>query len=334
MQIQMNIDMDNNSLVSIIVPLFNAKQYIGRCLDSIINQSYKEIEIIIVDDGSTDGSGQLCDEIQAKDSRVVVVHKKNEGVSKARNAGLEKAKGKYIVFLDVDDLMKNNFIENIYQKNEFPLVVGGYELFGIKSGSEGPEKNMSINVEMELALLWNKKPEYYWWFVWGKLFRRDIIVNNNIRFKSELIYLEDFCFVLEYLSQIDSVCLQDSHDIQHLVESSKYSKYRMDYSHLKRHMQIHEECFTLLEKICNTSFVIMRKKIAYRHFANFWNYLIKSDRPYHEKFCNVEMFLKDDNKPRLFRYVSRRQRVYWMLCKSVYYLNYPFYIYKRRAYCL
>lgn len=329
------MDKDNNSLVSIIVPLYNAKQYIGRCIDSIINQSYKEIEIIIVDDGSTDGSSQLCDDIQAKDSRIVLIHKKNEGVSKARNAGLEKAKGKYIVFLDIDDLMKKDFVEKITQKSEFPLVVGGYELFGKNRGLYGPDKTMSINVEMGLASLWNSKTDNYWWYVWGKLFRRDVIIKNNIRFKSEMFYLEDFCFVLEYLSQIDSVFLQDSHDIQHLVESSKYSKYRMDYFHLKKHMLINEECFALLEKRCKTTFIKLRQRIAYRHFYNFMNYLIKSDRSYLEKLYNLKMYMKDDNKPNLFRNIvvhSRKQRTYWALCKTIYFLTFPLLNFKKNYY--
>lgn len=98
-------------LVSIIVPIYNVEEYLHECVDSVLNQSYKEIEVILVDDGSPDGCGKICDEYEKKDARVKVIHKKNGGLSDARNAGLEAASGKYIYFLDSDDYLVNNAIE-------------------------------------------------------------------------------------------------------------------------------------------------------------------------------------------------------------------------------
>ena len=92
-----------NDLVSIVVPIYNVEKYLKKCIDSIINQTYKNIEIILVDDGSTDNCGKICDEYTKTDNRIVVIHKKNGGLSDARNAGLDIAKGKYIAFVDSDD---------------------------------------------------------------------------------------------------------------------------------------------------------------------------------------------------------------------------------------
>ena len=93
-------------IISIIVPIYNTRRYIDKCVESIVNQTYKNIEIILVDDGSTDGSDKKCDEWKEKDKRIKVIHKENEGASSARNVGIENAKGKYIAFIDSDDYIQ------------------------------------------------------------------------------------------------------------------------------------------------------------------------------------------------------------------------------------
>lgn len=103
----------NNSLVSVILPIFNVEYYLSSCLDSIINQTYKNIEIILVDDGSKDNSGQICDEYASKDERIKVIHKDNEGVAKARITGFENSSGSYISFVDGDDYVSASYIEKL-----------------------------------------------------------------------------------------------------------------------------------------------------------------------------------------------------------------------------
>lgn len=294
----------NNPLISIIVPVYNVEKYIRPCLDSILSQTYTNWEAILVDDGSTDGSGAVCDEYVKRDNRFMVVHKENEGVSKARNLGIKQARGEYILFLDSDDLIKERCVENLTISRAYPLVVGGYEKFGIQTGFYGPDFIGIAHIE-DLPSIWNESPDSYWWFVWGKLFRRDVIIDNNIEFKTEMFYLEDFCFVLEYLSHIDFFYLLNNHDILHLIEETKYSRYRMDYAQLKRHMQIHEECFSLLERRCNAILIKMRQRIAYRHYVNFENYLLKSNKPITVKFKNAFLFRSDRTKPNLFNYIVR-----------------------------
>ena len=101
-------------LISIIVPVYNVEKYLRRCLDSIINQSYKNIEVLLIDDGSTDNSGKICDEYKKRDTRIKVLHEKNEGQATARNLGIRNAKGKYISFIDSDDFVDIYFIEKLY----------------------------------------------------------------------------------------------------------------------------------------------------------------------------------------------------------------------------
>ena len=107
--------MDNgNGLISIIVPVYNVEKYLRKCIESIINQTYENLEIILIDDGSTDESGEICDEVKNKDKRIIVIHKKNGGLSDARNVGIDNANGKYITFIDSDDYVEKNYIELLY----------------------------------------------------------------------------------------------------------------------------------------------------------------------------------------------------------------------------
>ena len=103
------------SLISVVVPVYNVKQYLDDCMHSIVNQTYENIEIILVDDGSTDGSGELCEEWKGKDSRIRVIHQENGGLSAARNTGIEHAKGSYIAFVDSDDWVSEEYIEKLYE---------------------------------------------------------------------------------------------------------------------------------------------------------------------------------------------------------------------------
>lgn len=102
-------------LISVIVPVFKVEQYLKRCVSSILNQSYKNIEIILVDDGSPDNCPEICDDLSSKYSNITVIHKKNGGLSSARNAGLEKCNGRYISFVDSDDFIDKNFINRLYE---------------------------------------------------------------------------------------------------------------------------------------------------------------------------------------------------------------------------
>ena len=111
------IQVDNNvPLITVIVPVYNKVNYVTRCIDSILAQSYKNLQVILVDDGSTDGSSDICDEYAAKDSRVEVVHKKNGGLSSARNCGIRIAKGEYVGFVDADDYIDVEMYRTLYDE--------------------------------------------------------------------------------------------------------------------------------------------------------------------------------------------------------------------------
>lgn len=138
-----------NTLISIIVPVYNVRDYVSKCLGSLVKQGYESIEIIVVDDGSTDGSGEICEEYSKKDKRIKVFHKKNGGLSSARNYGIRRAKGEYICLVDSDDYVEEGFVikmEEAAFSNDADIVVCGYN-------NEVPESQIMTGEEATIKLL-------------------------------------------------------------------------------------------------------------------------------------------------------------------------------------
>lgn len=190
--------------ISIIIPIYNVKEYLKKSIQSVINQTYKNIQIILVDDGSTDGSSDICDLFAKIDSRIEVYHKTNSGVADARNYGIEKASGDYIIFLDSDDWIDTDFCNILVDaaiKNDADLVVCNHKDIGVNF--EAP-----ANLIQEKRVVENREEfiidyienAFYVYVVWGKLYRRDII--RNIQFKKMKIG-EDTCFMLDVFGKVN-----------------------------------------------------------------------------------------------------------------------------------
>ena len=125
--------MKNNSVptISCIVPIYNCEKYLDKCVESILNQTFDDFEVILINDGSNDCSGEICDKFSKKDSRIKVIHKLNEGVSKTRNLGIEKSIGKWICFIDSDDYVEEFFFEKMLSdvKPETDLIISGFSIY-------------------------------------------------------------------------------------------------------------------------------------------------------------------------------------------------------------
>ena len=192
------------SSVSVIVPVYNVEKYLKRCVDSILAQSFADFELILVDDGSTDGSGLICDELAKTDNRITVQHNPNQGVSAARNNGIEAATGEWITFIDSDDYVLPDYLLSLYQgalESCADLVVTG-----IKHVFENaPDKVIvrewpAIVVQKEnLDVLFEKEILQYQKGPVIKLFKKDIIKKNDLCFNERLSRGEDALFVYEYL---------------------------------------------------------------------------------------------------------------------------------------
>lgn len=196
-----------NKKISVIVPVYNVEEYIERCVDSIINQTYKNLEIILIDDGSTDKSGNICDAYLAKDSRIKVVHKKNGGLSSARNAGLDIAMGDYIGFVDSDDYIELTMYEKLSEHvDESDIVCCGvyYAFLHKKSIFSCPNTIEKISAkDMFLKVFKGKECTVA---VCNKLFSKDIF--SDKRFKEGIIH-EDVEIIFDLIIKSGSVFLVD-----------------------------------------------------------------------------------------------------------------------------
>lgn len=185
----------DNKLVSIIVPVYNVELYLNKCVESIVHQTYDNLEIILVDDGSKDSSSLICDELKAKDKRIVVLHNINGGLSNARNSGLKIARGDYIGFVDSDDYIDEDMIEKMVEEFSNPSV----DLVSCGVKTEYSFRNeercysekfcISSNVAIKHLLIWDGKVKSY---ACGKLFKKEVI--KNVIFDETLLYGEDTPF--------------------------------------------------------------------------------------------------------------------------------------------
>ena len=197
-----------NPLISVIVPVYNAEHTLHRCIDSILQQSYRHFELLLVDDGSIDASGAICDQYVDNDGRVKVFHKTNGGVSSARNLALDNSSGDYITFCDSDDYVSEDWLTN-YQKgflSNMDLVIQGYTIIdrnGEKTTTRDKLNHCTscMNVRELIVKLMS---EGMYGFLWVKLFKSSIIRNNNLQFDEESRFREDEQFLTAYLKFVNT----------------------------------------------------------------------------------------------------------------------------------
>jgi len=196
--------------ISIIVPVHNVQQYLCICVDSILNQTFSDFELLLIDDGSRDNSGKLCDEYAEKDCRVNVVHQKHQGVSAARNHGIELARGELICFIDSDDWVEKDLLNSLYIKsNSLDLTIltsVAYDFYN-HTIYRTPKYSKEIYLKQEITqfLIENNFFNIGDGGCWSKLFKKSIIKKNNITFLAGNAAYEDTLFTFEYLSKCESV---------------------------------------------------------------------------------------------------------------------------------
>lgn len=191
-------------VLSVVMPVYNSAKHLAECLDSVCNQTYRYLEIICVDDGSTDGSARILDDYAGRDPRIVVFHRENEGPSSARNLALDHAHGTFVIGLDSDDVLLPNCYERAlsYMTDEVDMVCFGVHVFGEDSRQVSRVANSkSLKIEKEeLIPLTGEKDGIVTGYAWNKIFRRKIIEQYNIRYPEGVIWCEDVVFSQKYAS--------------------------------------------------------------------------------------------------------------------------------------
>lgn len=198
-------------LVSIIVPIYNREQTLERCLCSILRQTYRRIEVLAVDDGSMDHTGQILEKYRKLDSRIRVFYKENSGVSESRNLGMRMAKGEYIQFADSDDWLPKDATESLLGgiRMGADMAIGDYcRVVGPKIWVKGHIPESGVMDRTQFASYMMKAPaNFYYGVMWNKFYRADIIRQENLSCSKDLDWCEDFRFNLEYLQYVNNVAV-------------------------------------------------------------------------------------------------------------------------------
>ena len=198
-------------MVSIIIPVYNAEATLRRCVLSVLGQQYGDFELLLIDDGSSDGSGGMCDEFARRDARVRVVHKQNAGVSAARNDAMRLARGRYLQFLDSDDWITpdaTRLLVTTAQQTGCEMVVADfYRVMGERVSRKGDIAKEGVLTREEYAAYMMENPAlFYYGVLWNKLYVRSIVAEHRLEMNEELRYCEDFLFNLEYMLHARTYC--------------------------------------------------------------------------------------------------------------------------------
>lgn len=200
-------------LFSIIIPVYNAESTLRRCLDSIVNRSFSDYELLLINDGSTDGSDAICREYAYKYKQIRYFSKENGGVSSARNIGLEQSHGEYILFVDSDDYVSENYFAAVSKAmyNTPDLLMFGCRKFGVNT-SERDTGAFYENTEIGTAeRISSAMRQYLFSSLWNKAFKRQLIEQNNLRFENDLSIGEDQTFIFTYAMHIKSIASIEDH---------------------------------------------------------------------------------------------------------------------------
>lgn len=196
--------------VSIIIPIYNAQANLRRCIDSVLKQDFEDFELLLMDDGSSDASGTICDEYGAQDERVRVIHKKNSGVSDTRNQAIGLAKGRYLQFLDSDDWITpdaTGLLVRMAEEQDCEMVIADfYRVIGERVSPKGRIHEAGVLTREEFALEMMENPaDFYYGVLWNKLYRRALIEAHGLCMDKDISWCEDFIFNMEYIRHVKKV---------------------------------------------------------------------------------------------------------------------------------
>lgn len=258
-----------NPKISVIVPVYNVEKYLHRCIDSIFAQTFTGFELLLIDDGSKDKSGEICDEYARKDARVRVFHKANGGVSSARNVGLDNAKGEYICFCDADDWVDRIWLEDFCDKLPCDMVVQGYKYQKVDDSLWQTVQLQNLDAKVTFAL------DYLFTFdnigyLWCRCFKTSVIKEFNLKFNCDYVVREDHEFIIAYSSHIHMLTISSACGYNYYMPNFCGDKYK--------NINVFSDINCTLSIIKNLEYIYkkdLNKKMLWSEISRLQNNLIK-----------------------------------------------------------
>lgn len=292
--------------VSIIVPVYNVESYLKKCIDSILLQTYTNFELILIDDGSTDQSYEICDEYSLNDKRIKVIHKINEGVSKVRNLGLSISTGDYICFVDSDDWIDCDMLEYIIVNAEdFDIVQFGFRRVGHAIVDKGftPENIMKLQIQSYFGKnMFNS-------VICGYAIKNEIVRNHNITFPTYIKYGEDQAFILKVLLCCENILILNKRFYNYLDRDG--SAMNCSYS-----LPMAENHLYIIEDVCDFAST-NKRSLSRLHFNKFENFIqrffwisVQCSRSFRDFISMIEKYNEWRNREGAFCYKSIKSMIF------------------------
>lgn len=285
--------------ISVIIPVYNSEKYLHSCIDSVLAQTFTDIELLLINDGSTDKSGEICEEYLYKDSRVKVYHKENGGVSSTRNYGIDIASGDWICFVDSDDYVAADFLKSMIYISDADLIISSFEIVENKEKWDNFIEKRTYNKNEIKDFLDRYIHTATLCAPWGKLFKKSLL--RTLKFNQNISFAEDTIFVLNYLCSVSKIQLIDNWGYHYRREGGLSQK---KYSIEQWKIIIHEysKVFKTIEKI----FKYDGEKARIVENINFLrkgiNSIRESSKPIKIKYNNLVDLLNDENILEILRY--------------------------------
>ncbi len=299
--------------ISVIVPVYKAEQYLPRCIESLLAQTFSDYEVLLIDDGSPDRSGEICDEYAQGDSRIRVFHQKNQGVSAARNKGLQEARGTYIGFVDPDDWVLPDYLQHLHDailpERGAGLAMAGFRQYTVSGeclgGKQLPDKFFSAD---DIPEAFQKYQIYRIGYVWSKLFRTSLIREHSLSFDTRIRCLEDQLFTYQYLLKCDYVATSGNQDYIYIKYPKSLSASLQTYDEIDAGIELFKCVFseinrrwTLTDEVIAGMNEVIAISMAWGINADYVPHrnVKRSLRIEHLRklVCNNYPFLKNNYKP-------------------------------------
>lgn len=319
----------NPPLISIIIPVYNAEKYLHQCLDSVVAQTYTNWECLLIDDGSKDSSGVICDEYAAKDSRFRVFHKENGGVSSARNDGIDKSNGYYLFFLDADDSLTEDCFNRIDVKPHADVIFTGHNRVGDNECVIQYERIAIFNSKNIAHYIGDKFIVNSIWYPWGKLIRSSIVKTNKLFFDESLFYSEDFEFIMQVLLKSELVMFSPIVTIDYKFVNDREGKYSMTSREYDIHYTIVNNTLSKLSEHTENPLSNIKSNVNNRLIdKGLWKLShIHHFLEFAEEFINFYKIVYLQNKGK--EYLDKRGRRYFYIFKYGRYLMPLVYLFRK-----
>ena len=302
--------MENNilPLISVIIPVYNVEKYLRECLDSVLAQTYKNLEIILIDDGSPDNCGKICDEYAQKDNRIKVIHQVNQGVSAARNAGLKVATGEYIAFVDSDDFIKPDMYEYLYA-----LISKEHADMAMCNVIQTDTFQSAAPIQANYRLIKNRDIFDYsdWMYLVNKLFSHAILAEYTM--DETTSYGEDALFIFNLVKQNILIALGNK-ETYFYRKNPTSAIHVFKPSHLNK-LKLTDQCLQYAKEHHLTKFYNSRLRAQFNHIANWLHMLSNSSNPDQKSIQFLISYIKTQWLLLIFRSTcSIKQKCYLTLC--------------------